>query len=70
MAAFLMPLPGSSPFRSLYSDYELENVSLLHFLYPSSMKVFNHNSSAQISFVCKSNDYDDRNNENEQLRSP
>ena len=34
----------------------LENVSLLHFLYPSSLKVVNDNVSAQNSLVGDSND--------------
>ena len=36
----------------------LENVSLLHFLYPSSLKVVNSNVSAQNSLVSDSNDCD------------
>ena len=60
-----MPLPGPPPFRSLYSDYDPENVSLLHFLYPSSLKIVNSNLSAQDSLINDSNDCDDNNNENE-----
>lgn len=65
MAAFLMSLPGPLPFRSLYSDCDPENVSLLHFLYPSSLKVVNNNLSAQDNLIYDSNDCDDSNNENE-----
>lgn len=48
-----------------HSGHYTVTVSLLHFLYPSSLKVVNNNLSAQDSLIYDSNDCDDSNNENE-----